>query len=75
MKQFVFNEIYKRVLLVPGWMYDITGSYDLPFYLSGVFIALSGALLVVLPLVEKIQDMRKASLEKSKLKLPSVNHV
>lgn len=75
MKQFVFNENYKRVLLVAGWMYDITGSYDLPFYLSGVFIALSGALLVVLPLVEKIQDMRKASLEKSKLKLPSVNHV
>lgn len=56
-------------------MYDITGSYDLPFYLSGVFIALSGALLVVLPLVEKIQDLRKASHEKSKLKLPSVNHV
>lgn len=75
MKQFVPNNNYKWVRLVPGWMYDITGSYDLPFYLSGVFIALSGALLVVLPLVEKIQDMRKASLEKSKLKLPSVNHV
>lgn len=75
MKQFVFNENYNWVLLVAGWMYDITGSYDLPFYLSGVFIALSGALLVVLPLVKKIQDMRKASLEKSKLKLPSVNHV
>lgn len=34
-----------------GWLYDITGSYDLSFYLAGFFIALSGALLLVMPLI------------------------
>ncbi|XP_039754030.1 monocarboxylate transporter 4-like [Pararge aegeria] len=33
-----------------GWGYDITGSYDLSFYLAGVFIGVSGLILIVLPL-------------------------
>ncbi|XP_059051552.1 monocarboxylate transporter 4-like [Achroia grisella] len=33
-----------------GWIYDITGSYDLSFYMAGVFIGLSGVILVILPL-------------------------
>lgn len=36
---------------VSGWLYDITGTYDLSFYLAGLFIALSGALLLVMPLL------------------------
>lgn len=34
-----------------GWLYDITGTYNLSFYLAGLFIALSGALLLVMPLI------------------------
>ncbi|XP_013199546.1 monocarboxylate transporter 3 [Amyelois transitella] len=32
-----------------GWVYDMTESYDLSFYLAGVFIGLSGLTLLVLP--------------------------
>ncbi|XP_033333700.1 monocarboxylate transporter 9 [Megalopta genalis] len=34
-----------------GWLYDITGKYDLSFYLAGLCIALSGALLLAMPLI------------------------
>ncbi|KAL1452823.1 hypothetical protein WDU94_007015 [Cyamophila willieti] len=30
-----------------GWLYDLTNSYDLAFYLSGIFIAMSGLLLLI----------------------------
>ncbi|XP_028157818.1 monocarboxylate transporter 14-like [Ostrinia furnacalis] len=33
-----------------GWVYDMTDSYDLSFYLAGVFIGISGLILLVLPL-------------------------
>ncbi|XP_004926421.2 monocarboxylate transporter 9 [Bombyx mori] len=32
-----------------GWVYDMTGSYDLSFYLAGAFIAASGLILLVRP--------------------------
>ncbi|CAH2034426.1 unnamed protein product, partial [Iphiclides podalirius] len=32
-----------------GWIYDITDSYDLSFYLGGVFIGMSGLVLLVVP--------------------------
>ncbi|XP_038211785.1 monocarboxylate transporter 1-like [Zerene cesonia] len=35
-----------------GWVYDMTNSYDLSFYLAGVFIGLSGLVLLILPLVK-----------------------
>jgi MFS family permease len=38
---------------IGGWLYDVTGKYDLSFYLAGIFIALSGGLLLVLPAVGK----------------------
>ncbi|XP_076285953.1 monocarboxylate transporter 9 isoform X1 [Lasioglossum baleicum] len=34
-----------------GWLYDITGKYDLSFYLAGLCIALSGVLLLAMPLI------------------------
>lgn len=36
-----------------GWLYDITGKYDLSFYLAGFFIALSGLLLVIIPATKR----------------------
>lgn len=41
-----------------GWLYDITGTYDLSFYLAGLFIALSGALLLVMPLMNLYRKWR-----------------
>ncbi|GBP76819.1 Monocarboxylate transporter 9, partial [Eumeta japonica] len=32
-----------------GWLYDVTASYDLSFWLAGVFIGLSGLMMCVLP--------------------------
>ncbi|KAI5652167.1 major facilitator superfamily domain-containing protein [Phthorimaea operculella] len=44
-----------------GWIYDITDSYDLSFYLAGIFIAVSGLILVILPLYRRIvrKDVKK----------------
>jgi len=45
--------------LLTGWLYDITGSYGLSFYLSGLFIAISGLLLLILPAIQKYQSLRQ----------------
>lgn len=42
-----------------GGLFDITKSYDLSFYLAGFFIALSGLLLFVHPIVKKITRYRR----------------
>ncbi|XP_053608042.1 uncharacterized protein LOC128673901 [Plodia interpunctella] len=47
-----------------GWVYDITQSYDLSFYLAGVFIALSGLTLLVLPAA---RALRRAAPDVEKL--------
>lgn len=57
---------YIRILRIKtvsfsGWLYDITGTYDLSFYLAGLFIALSGALLLVMPLIGLYRKCRNES--------------
>lgn len=42
-----------------GWVYDITNSYDLSFYLAGVFIGLSGLVLLVLPIYNRAKKHGK----------------
>lgn len=32
-----------------GWITDLTGNYDLSFYLAGFFISMSGLLMIILP--------------------------
>lgn len=51
---------------IAGWLYDVTNTYDLSFYLAGLFIALSGLLLVIHPIFEVIT---KADKKKPKLDL------
>ncbi|KAK2588248.1 hypothetical protein KPH14_004278 [Odynerus spinipes] len=69
-----FTNAYGLLLLVQGvanlmgpplagWLYDITGTYDLSFYLAGFFIALSGALLLVMPLFGLYRKFRPGSKE------------
>ncbi|XP_060871902.1 uncharacterized protein LOC132946091 isoform X1 [Metopolophium dirhodum] len=42
-----------------GGLFDITESYDLSFYLAGLFIALSGLLLFVHPIIKKMARYRR----------------
>ncbi|XP_071638929.1 monocarboxylate transporter 9 [Temnothorax longispinosus] len=67
-----FTNAYGLLLLVQGianlmgpplagWLYDITGTYDLSFYLAGLFIALSGVLLLVMPLIGLYRKCRNES--------------
>lgn len=48
---------YNKLLLL-GWLYDITGKYDLSFYLAGFFIAMSGLLLVVTPATKRYRHFQ-----------------
>ncbi|XP_058057519.1 uncharacterized protein LOC131208709 [Anopheles bellator] len=61
-----FTNAYGLLLLVQGvanlvgpplagWISDLTESYDLSFYLAGFFIVVSGALLLVLPILSKVR--------------------
>lgn len=44
---------------IAGWAYDVTGSYDLSFYLAGGFIVLSGCLLMILPILGRYKKYQK----------------
>lgn len=73
-----FTNAYGLLLLVQGianlvgpplagWITDVTGNYDLAFYLSGVFIAVSGTLMLVLPVhgrYKKYCEIRRRSSER-----------
>ncbi|KAG4077718.1 hypothetical protein HA402_004177 [Bradysia odoriphaga] len=65
-----FTNAYGLLLLVQGianlvgpplagWITDLTGNYDLAFYLSGFFICVSGVLMFVLPVHGKYKKYRE----------------
>jgi hypothetical protein len=43
-------------VLVSGWLYDGTGSYDVSFIVAGVIVAVSGIMLYFIPLVRRCID-------------------
>lgn len=64
-----FTNAYGLLLLVQGianlvgpplagWITDLTGNYELAFYLAGFFIAISGLLMMFLPARGKIRKYR-----------------
>lgn len=64
-----FTNAYGLLLLVQGianligpplagWITDLTGNYDLAFYLAGLFIGLSGLLMMLLPARGRIRKYR-----------------
>lgn len=65
-----FTNAYGLLLLVQGianligpplagWITDLTGNYDLAFYLAGAFIVASGTLMMLLPVRGKIRKYRR----------------
>ena len=53
-------------LKIQGWIYDITRTYDLSFYLSGIFIALSGVFLFILPSVKRYRRFKSLQTKNTK---------
>lgn len=64
-----FTNAYGLLLLVQGianligpplagWITDLTGNYDLAFYLAGFFIAISGLLMLILPARGRMKKYR-----------------
>ncbi|XP_035781894.1 LOW QUALITY PROTEIN: uncharacterized protein LOC118461093 [Anopheles albimanus] len=71
-----FTNAYGLLLLVQGvanlvgpplagWISDLTESYDLSFYLAGFFIVISGALLMILPVLTKVRKTMEAQRRRS----------
>lgn len=67
-----FTNAYGLLLLVQGianligpplagWITDMTGNYDLAFYLAGIFIAVSGLLMTILPARGRLRKYRSVS--------------
>uniref|UniRef100_A0A8D8ISM4 Monocarboxylate transporter 12 n=2 Tax=Culex pipiens TaxID=7175 RepID=A0A8D8ISM4_CULPI len=72
-----FTNAYGLLLLVQGvanlvgpplagWISDMTENYNLSFYLAGLFIALSGLLLFVLPAIGKYKKFNQRRTSKQK---------
>jgi Major Facilitator Superfamily len=79
-----FTNAYGLLLLVQGianlvgpplagMAYDVTGNYDLSFYLAGGFIFISGVLLLILPLLNSYRKYQRR--RESKCDATTVNEV
>lgn len=47
--------------------YDYTGAYDLSFYLAGGFIIISGALLLILPILNRYKKYQRRKESKAEI--------
>lgn len=46
---------------IAGWLYDATGSYDISFYVAGTVVAFSGAVLYIIPVIQKCTGRKSYS--------------
>lgn len=49
-----------------GWIFDVTGSWDLSFYMAGVWIVVAGILVALIPITENRRIWGSGTLEKDK---------
>ena len=52
-------------VLFVGYLYDVTGSYDIPFVVNGSIEILAGILLMYMPYCEWRQRRKKVTLSES----------
>ncbi|KAM3960620.1 monocarboxylate transporter 9 [Aphomia sociella] len=50
-----------------GWIHDMTESYNLSFYLAGIFIGISGVILVILPLYNSSRKRKNPNIDDPKI--------
>lgn len=58
-----------------GWITDVTGNYDLAFYISGFFIAISGLLMFILPVKGRVKEYKTLQRRKSQERAMAMNKV
>lgn len=49
-----------------GWLFDVTGSWDLSFYMAGVWIVVAGIFVALIPITENRRIWGSGMLEKDK---------
>lgn len=59
-------------MLFSGWLCDLTGKYDLSFYLAGFFIAASGGLLFIIPATKRYRYFQSLQRQASSVSGSSV---
>jgi len=47
------------VVVCTGWLYDISESYDNSFYMMGICIVVSGAMLYPIPCIQRWRERRE----------------
>lgn len=65
----IFINFLKNLVGPPlaGMGYDYTGAYDLSFYLAGGFIIISGALLLILPILNRYKKYQRRKESKAEI--------
>ena len=56
-----FHKWQHFTFVFSGSIYDLTGSYDLPFFIAGVLLVLSSIVSFMVPLVAKISKNNNSS--------------
>ena len=52
------DETCCKFFATSGWMYDVTGDYNIGFYIAGAAFSLSGVILLISPLIERKRNGR-----------------
>lgn len=50
-QSFVYGSKYLCNFVI-GWVYELTGSADVAFYIGGSFIILAGLLIILIPVID-----------------------
>ena len=55
----IFTHIF--IFFFTGWFYDGTGSYNISFHVAGTVVAFSGAILYIIPFIERCTNRKPYS--------------
>ena len=60
-------------MLFPGWVYDVTDDYDIPYYAMGTVMMLGGAIVLIIPCLMS-RDQHVTELSRKSGELETGNH-